>query len=131
MLDPMIDALWLALLVAVAIGMLVLATRIEPHWASKDGRTFTCRIQELATDGRSGGRWMDAKATVVDGRISLARRGLLRARRDPEPPLPVLSRAPGGQTRFAVFLLEGSQQMVALRVPARSKAATTLDGLVS
>lgn len=130
MLAPMIDALWLALLVAVAIGMLVLASRIEPHWASKDGRTFTCRIQELATDGRSGSRWIDAKATVVDGRISLARRGLLRSRRDPQPPYPVLSRAPASQTRFAVFLLQGPQHMVALRVPARSKAATTLDGLV-
>jgi len=129
MLASMTDALWLALLIAGAIGMLVLATRIEPHWASKDGRTFTCRIQELATDGRSGTRWMDAKATIVDGRIVFARRGLLRARRGPEPPRAILTRTTGGSPRFAVYVLEGDDKMIAMRVPAKSRAATTLDTL--
>ena len=51
---------------------------------------------------------MDAKATIVDGRVALARRGLLRARRGPEPPRAVLTRTTGGQSRFAVFLLDGT-----------------------
>ena len=125
----MTDAFWLILLIAGAIGMLVLASRIEPHWASKDGRTFTCRIQELATDGRSGSRWMDAKASIIDGRIVLVRRGLLRARHRPEPARSVLTRTTGGEARFAIFLLDGNDKLIAMRVPAKSKAATTLDAL--
>lgn len=131
MLAPMADVLWVMLFVAVSIGMLVAARSIEPHSVSKDGRTFTCRIQELATDGRGGGRWVEAKANLVDERVVLTRRGLLRGRKEAGPPAIVVGRADRATPRFAVFLLESQGSLLALRVPARSRAVPHLDQLAN
>jgi hypothetical protein len=127
----MVNALWLALLIAVATGLLVIAHQIEPHWASKDGESFTCRIQTLSDGGRrASARWTDARATLVDDGVVLARRGIFAARNDGDEPRRVAGRATGGSGRFAVFLLEGEGPLLALRVPAESAAAQRLDQLV-
>jgi hypothetical protein len=128
----MADALWVALLIAVAVGMLVIAKNMEPHRSSPDGTAFTCRVQELSSDGRGGGRWIEAKAKIVDDRVALVRRSLLRPRLgDDEPPRRVAGRAQSGPGRFAVYLLEGQGSMLALRVPAKSPAVRRLDELAS
>jgi hypothetical protein len=128
----MADALWVALLITVAIGMLVIAKNMEPHRSTPDGMSFTCRIQQLSTDGRGGGRWIEAKAKIVEGGVALVRRSLLRPRLgDDEPPRRVAGRAQGGPGRFAVYLLQGQGSMLALRVPAKSPAVRRLDELAS
>jgi hypothetical protein len=129
MLAAMADALWVLVLVAVCIGMLVAAKYIEPHWVSKDGTSFTCRIQAVSTDGRSGGRWVEARAKLLGDRVVLARRGLFRARATADEPRTVVGRATGAPARFAVYLVQGEGDMLALRVPAKSPVRARLDAL--
>jgi hypothetical protein len=127
----MVNLLWLALLIAAAIGLLTIAHQMEPHWASKDGESFTCRIQTLSDGGRrASARWSDARAILVDGGVVLARRGIFASRHEGDEPRRVAGRATGGSGRFAVFLLEGNGPLLALRVPAESAAADRLDELV-
>jgi hypothetical protein len=130
MLATMADALWVLVLIVVCVGMLVAAHQIEPHWVSKDGSAFTCRVQGLSSDGRSGGRWVESKARLEGDRVVLARRRLLRVRTaSDEPPRRVVGRAPNAPARFAVYLLDHEGELLAMRVPVKSPMVPRLDAL--
>jgi hypothetical protein len=135
MLPDMSDALWWVGSFAVLAGLGVLALRLEPHWVSRDGARFTCRVQEVRDEGDDGsGRWRERHAQVVEGRLRLGGRGMLRAlgvrsRRELSPPIEVIGRAPGGPSRFALYVLASDPTMV-LRVPSKSRAVPILDSLV-
>jgi hypothetical protein len=128
----MADALWVVVMIAVCIGMLVAAKQIEPHWVSKDGTSFTCRVQTLSTDGRTAGRWSETKAHLEDDRVVLAKRGFLRTRAtSDEVARRIIGRAQGTQTRFAVYLLDHDGELMAMRVPAKSTIVPRLDALAA
>jgi hypothetical protein len=131
----MSDLLWWIGTIVVLGGLYVLAFRMEPHWVSKDGASFTCRVREVREDtAEQVGRWRDRHAHVEGGRLRLGGRVTLRSfgdrsRQHLSPPIDVLGRAPDPPKRFAVYLLGGSPQQV-LRVPVKSRAVAILDGLV-
>ena len=148
------DVVWAALMLSTAGLILWISKRFEPHWVSRDGRVFTCRIQriDLPSKGRdvhvggpmmprglfgSGGAvrtpinervnpsgWREARAAIVDGGVELRRRRSLH----PEPRRTVLSRSAEAPKGRAIYLLDGDGYL-SLRVPLRSRAVTHLDDL--
>ena len=49
---------WLLLIAFLGgcVLLLWLSRRIEPHWVSKDGQQFTCRVAELPPSGARSAR---------------------------------------------------------------------------
>jgi hypothetical protein len=124
------DVVSLVVMGAVLIGLLILSRRrMEPHWASKDGRAFLCRVQELGPDGGPMSGWFEARAKVMGRKVALRARLLTRRSADWDART-VLHRAPDGDSPFAVYLLDGEPELL-LRVPQKSHAVAVLDGLVS
>lgn len=126
----------LGLLVTVVVGGLViwLAMRIEPHWVSKDGQRFICRGQIVDDRGNTHGRWNEYRFRVTpDGLVAGARRSLLNRGRAGEG-WRVIARSDAPPRRKAIFLLQDPiepRNMLALRMPANSRAVGVLDELVS
>jgi hypothetical protein len=131
----MSDVLWWIGTIVVLCGLYVVAFRMEPHWVSKDGASFTCRVREVREDtDEQVGRWRDRHAHVEGRRLRLGGRVTLRSfgdrsRQHLSAPIDVLGRAPDAPKRFAIYLLGDSPPKV-LRVPAKSRAVPILDGLV-
>ncbi len=124
------DFVWMVVIGAVLVGLLILSRRrVEPHWASKDGRAFLCRIQELGPDGGPTSGWFEARAKVMGQRVLLKAR-LLTHRSADWDARTVLHRAPDGDSPFAVYLLDGDPEIL-LRVPSYSDAVPVLDALVT
>ncbi len=135
MLAAMSDAVWWIGTIVVLGGLYFLAFRMEPHWVSKDGTTFTCRVREVREDtDQQVGRWKDRHALVEGGRLRLGGRVTLRSfgdrsRQHLTAPIGVLGRSPGGPSRFALYVLDSDPAMV-LRVPTKSRAVPVLDSLI-
>jgi hypothetical protein len=129
------SVLWWVGTIVVLGGMYLLAIRMEPHWVSKDGSAFTCRVREIRPDtDELVGRWRDRHAIVERGQLRLGGRVTLRSFNDRNrhhlsPTVPVLGRAPGTKERLAMYVLASDPPMV-LRVPAKSRAVPILDSLV-
>jgi hypothetical protein len=124
------DFVWMVVIGAVLVGLLILSRRrVEPHWASKDGRAFLCRVQELGPDGGPTSGWFEARAKVMGQRVLLKAR-LLSHRSADWDARTVLQRAPDGDSPFAVYLLGGDPEIL-LRVPSYSDAVPILDALVN
>jgi hypothetical protein len=123
----MTDFLWLLFSIALVIGLLWLARRIEPHWSAKDGSSFTCRVQNLDVDGRGASRWTEARAFVEGDRLSIKRKVLVRFE-DDGPPREVIGRTPSAPAGKAMFVL-GGEPLLALRVPKKSPATPQLESM--
>jgi hypothetical protein len=124
------DVVWIVVIGAVLVGFVILSRRrAEPHWASKDGRAFLCRVQELGPDGGPTSGWFEARAKVMGQKVALKARLLTRTSADWDSRT-VLHRAPDGDAPFAVYLLDGDPEIL-LRVPSDSGAVAVLDALVS
>lgn len=112
----------------VLIGGLVwMAFKLEPHWASKDGRRMIARVQPLSSRGEPEGRWREMRVFVTGSTVTLSNRGLgsfaLRGDyrvkgKSPEPP-----------RRRAIYILEGDQHVL-LRIPSNSRALVVLEDLL-
>lgn len=126
------DLFTLAAVIAGGGLILWLAFRMEPHWVSRDGSRFICRGQLIDDHGHEMGRWNEYRFRVTpEGEVFATRRsfvgrsgnGLWRvAARSPDPP-----------RRRAVFLLHpvlDAGSMMAVRMPATSRAVETLDRFV-
>ena len=125
---------WL-LLIAFLSGCVLLlwmSRRIEPHWVSKDGQQFTCRVAELFPDRGEVGPWSEARVAINgdDGLTVAVKPKLLRlpGHRSPIRVFRVVGRADSDRKGLVVYLLKGEQQM-ALRLPKRSRAVAMLDEL--
>lgn len=111
----------------VACGlMLWAASRIEPHWASKDGGRFTCRVQRLGQHDLPQGMWREMRATIEGDDLVISAKGL-RAR-DLRGTYSVLQKSPEPPKGKAIFLCSGPERVV-LRVPANSRAVPLLERL--
>jgi hypothetical protein len=88
---------WL-LLIAFLGGcalLLWLSRRIEPHWVSKDGQQFTCRVAELYPDRGEVGPWSEARVAINgDDGLTVAVK-------------PKLLRLPGHRSPIRVFRVVG------------------------
>jgi hypothetical protein len=113
--------------------LLWLARRIEPHWVSKDGQQFTCRVADLNPERGDVGRWNEARVAVnADEALTVAAKPkLIRlpGRHTPLRTVRVRGRAESDRNGLLVYLLTGPDGQMALRVPRKSRAVATLDGL--
>ncbi len=121
--------LWAIVLLGVVGALFWLASRIEPHWSSPDGALFTCRVQEIDATGRPNTRWYEARGEVVEGKVAITKKVLMR-RGVAVDPRTVSARSDHAPRRRAIYLLSGTP-MFAVRVPESSPAATCLDALVT
>ena len=124
----MLDAI-LTLAALAVCGLLVwVALRMEPHWVSKDGRRFTCRVQLIGRHDVPEGRWREMRALVDGDDVWITARGPLH--RSLQGRYRVVGRSPLPSAGKVVWLLAGDAQRIVLRVPERSRAVDVVDGLV-
>jgi hypothetical protein len=128
--------MWSGFLVVALLGgcavLIVLSRRMEPHWVSKDGLRFTCRVADLSLQQGHGSTWNDARVAVNGDALTIAIKPKAyqpRARRRVIV-LPVVGRTDSSGGSRVVYLLGGASPM-ALRVPKRSRAVATLDRLAA
>jgi hypothetical protein len=122
------NLLWTLLTLAIMMGLAILARRIDPHWASKDGRAFTCKLQPIDRNGRVEGRWREGRGVVEGDVVKIVVRGLGVHKTQPYAAHHVSGRSQTPPPKSAVFLLDG-EPMWALRIPERSRAVPVLDEL--
>ena len=130
--------MWSWVLLILFLGgcvlLMWLSRRIEPHWVSKDGQQFTCRVAELHSERGEIGSWDQARVAVNgdDGLTVAVKPKLFRmpGSRAPIRMLRVEGRTDSDRSGLVVYLLSGEEQM-ALRVPKKSRAVTILDDLAA
>jgi len=131
--SPVLSWLLLALFLGVCVLLLWLSRRIEPHWVSRDGQQFTCRVAELHPERGEVGPWNEARIAVNgDEALTVAvKPKLLRlpGHRAPLRIMRVTGRADSDRKGLMVYLLTGGGEQMALRVPKKSRAVATLDEL--
>jgi hypothetical protein len=124
----------LILFIGACVFLIWLSRRIEPHWVSKDGQQFTCRVAELHPEQGEVGAWTQARVAVNgDAGLTVAVKPKLfrlPGTRSPIRMFRVEGRTDSDRSGLVVYLLSGEDQM-ALRVPKRSRAVATLDELVA
>lgn len=124
----MIDVLTTVGALAVFVGLVWSAYRIEPHWASKDGRRMIARVQPLGSQDDPSGRWREMRASIDGATVTLSTRGLgsLTLRGDYR----VRGKSSQPPKRRAIYILEGERRLL-LRIPSNSRAIPVLDSLIT
>ena len=155
-LVTMTDFLLFALIVAICGLCWWASYRIEPHWVSKDGRRVVCYGQGLSNHGEPIGRWRETKLAKLNAStVEVRQKGLrtgpsaadlnqtklqlmspLKARQPAATFWNVVGVSPEPPRGKAVYLLGGSHgegvpPMIAVRLPAKSKAIPMLDELLA
>ena len=130
----MLSWILLILFLGACVFLIWLSRRIEPHWVSKDGQQFTCRVAELHPERGEVGAWTQARVAVNgDAGLTVAVKPKLfrlPGTRSPIRMFRVEGRTDSDRPGLVVYLLSGADQM-ALRVPKRSRAVATLDELAA
>jgi hypothetical protein len=121
--------------VAVLGGMAVLgwwAFANDPHWVSKDGSRFMCRANEVDTAPGARQKWFDVRGYFDDDRVFLASRARKRLRgRGRRPVMYRVAGQPGDDRRGRkLYLLEGDESQVVIRVPPNSRINERLAALI-
>lgn len=128
-----VDVVWFLLFVAVMGGMWWFASRIEPHYSSKDGTRFLCNGQEIV-DNEPFGRKRETRVTVMpDGVLNVSQKRRLRRTNErwalvgksPEPPK-------GKQIYLLQQFADGKwlPDQMSLHIPAKSRVVPVLDALL-
>jgi hypothetical protein len=118
----MLDILSILVVGGIAIGLMIAARRLEPHWVSKDQRRFICRARVVDDHGVSIGRWNEYRFGFTDdGLIKGRKRSMWGA------PLPgiwrVARQLPDPPARREIFALVPDTvngQHLSLKLPAKS-----------
>lgn len=120
----------LALIGAFAACGLMLwgASRIEPHWVSKDGGRFTCRVQRLGQHDAPVGVWREMRALIEGDTVRLSARGLRG--RELRGSYHVLAKSEDPPKGRAIYICGGPTRAI-LRIPASSRAVPVLDELLA
>lgn len=127
------EVLWFVLTVTLCVGLAWLAMRIEPHHVSKDARRFLCAGQRMNMQGDHLGRWRETR--VIVGRRGNVEVDQKRFMRRTTTHWSVEAQSPDAPRGKAVFLMKGHDDagapiLLALRMPAKSRAVATMAGLV-
>lgn len=102
---------------------------LEPHWASKDGRKFMCRMQLLPTEATDKPRWHDVKVAVDESELIVLARS--RHARDLRGGWRIVGAVNDDQRKRRVYELRGrNDDSARLRVPLHSRCVAVLDPLV-
>lgn len=130
----MLDVVLIVVPVAACIGMLWLASRLEPHWVAKDGTRFLTTTQIVDRRGMPVGRRREVRLAIQDnGTLLASHRSLLRTN---SQTFRLAGKWPNPPRRRAVYVLEpippdADGLRMAVRVPADSRIIPTLDGLLA
>lgn len=128
------DVLWTIIIAVALSGLAWYAFSAEPHWVSKDGQAFTCRLQYLNPSLMPEGRWRDAKAFVDGGYLVVKPRGSVARRPKGNTQFTVLKRAEDPPRGRVTFLLDSDPgaggELCVLRIPQKSRALPHLEALV-
>ena len=102
---------------------------LEPHWASKDGRTFMCRMQHISTDTNEQTRWHDVKVVVDDDVIHVAARS--RRARSLRGVWTIVGASTDARGKRRIYeLRDGNSQTAVLRLPCTSRSVPVLDRMI-
>ena len=129
----MSDLLWTVGAIAVCVGLYFVASRMEPHWVSKDGQRFVTSAEPTDRYGLSSGRRREVRVTFLpDGGLGVARRSLQRST---SSVWRILGKSPKPPKGKEVYLLrpipdDETGQQLALRIPKGSRIVPRLDELV-
>jgi hypothetical protein len=120
----------LALIGAFAACGLMLwgASRIEPHWASKDGGRFTCRVQRLGQYDAPVGAWREMRAMVDGDTMTLSSRGVRG--RELRGAYQVVAKSESPPKNREIYICTGPTRIL-LRLPSSSRAIPILDELLA
>jgi hypothetical protein len=128
----MTDALWIVGFVAVLAGLYYAAFRVDPHWASKDGRRFVCHGQLVDHHGNTLHTWREYRFEVIDHQRIFARRRSRWTRRN-EGVWRVSAKSENPPKKREVYLLasaeSGNTDQMAIRLPASSRAVEVLEAM--
>ena len=120
----MVNFLSSVALLAVLGGLTWLAFSRDPHWSSRDGRSFIARAHGLDVAKGHKERWREVRGTIGEnGTVTLVPRGF--GARHLDGTWQLENRAPDTGRGRAVFVLRGDGR-IALRMPSRSRAAAVL-----
>ena len=151
----MLSALVLIGVLAACVLMLWLSYKIEPHWVSKDGNRLICYGQALSRGGTTSGRWRELRINRInnDTLEVRPRRGSLAVETPSGNPMRITSAfgrqrhvrkatywkvagqtPPSATGKRVLYMLDGNNEpsmpeMIAIRVPANSKAIPMLESL--
>ncbi len=123
------------LVIAVLAGLAWVALRMDPHWVSKDGLRFTCKVQQIRQNGRIEGRWREARCSIEGERLRVIIRGL-GIRPDPFADYRVVGTSPDPPARAAVYVVRNvaaadpNDGLFSIRLPASSRAIAQLDAIL-
>lgn len=134
--EVVLDALLTLLALGFGVVALWWALRLEPHWASRDGRRMTARVQVMSTDGSVEGRWQEVRAAVTqDGYLATRARGLANARVTGRwTPMSTTLDEPRRKVVYVLRRAEGSTtstERLVLRIPVNSRARPVLDAMAA
>jgi hypothetical protein len=119
----MLDILSMLAVAGLAIGLMMAARRLEPHWVSKDLQRFICRARVVDERGVAIGGWNEYRFGFVDdGLIEGRKRSMLG------PGLPsvwkIAGQLPEPPARREIFLLApetANGTHLTIKLPASSK----------
>jgi hypothetical protein len=127
------ELLWFVGAVVGCAGLLYLASRIEPHWVAKDGTRFITMAQLVDRTGAPAGRVKEVRVAIAqDGTLMVSRRSVWRTKSGVWRIQAKATAPPRGR---ALYLLrpvpeDPMDDLLTLRVPAKSRIVPTLDALV-
>lgn len=127
------DILALLAILAICGGMLFLASRIEPHWVSRDGSRFFAVVRELDQWGTQVGRKREVRVYLDDDSDALliARRSVMRPSSSEWLIKSKAPKPPRGRVEFHLKNVSPAEvTTLALRVPTRSKILPQLEEML-
>lgn len=102
---------------------------LEPHWASKDGVKFMCRMAELPDHVNDRPRWRDVKVSVIEGELLVYSRS--RRNSDLRGVWKVTGATNHDSKKRRLYELCSSHNTFAtIRIPQSSRCVPVLDALV-
>jgi hypothetical protein len=123
-----LDIALAVVIVAACVAMLVAASRMEPHWVSKDGQRFIARMQSLGLHDTPEGPWREMRILVDGTSLIVGARGFRGARLRGH--YNVVAKSPEPPRKRAVYVIAGPHKAL-LRLPDTSRAVPHLDDLLA
>ena len=128
-----VDVFLMLLAIAVCVGLLYLASRIEPHHVSRKGDRFLCTGQWLSPQGDADGRRREVWINVLGtGQLQVDTKRRLR---HDVTNWSLEGKAASPPPRKAVYVLRtitslGTTERMTIKIPANSRAVTILDAML-